>query len=279
LELSLFKSEEDLIREGIERLENTELTVSGSSGKIARLLLNIVNSILGDETGVYETLRINHLNAFLSTSSGSSLDGIGQLLNVNRILAEDDETYRYRISKATTDLAKANTTSIKLAALSVDGVQDILVKEFAYGTGSFALYIVTEYPLTPDSINEGVRSAVDEVKGYGVRFEVLNPLIKDVKINVSLTFKEETSDTDKTILINDTKSLIVSYINSLSMGQELNIYELKYNVINLSSYIRDFSVASMRVNDEAVFISNQKSKWNERFLISSDQSSISIQGE
>lgn len=276
MNLILFKSEDQIIREGIERLDKTELNVEGSSGKVARLLLNIVNSILGDENGVYQMLRVNHLNAFLSTASDEYLDSIAMLMNLIRYNGEDDEAFRYRISNATTSLAKANETSIRLAALSVDGVQDIVLKEHTHGTGSFSIYVISEYAVNPDGLEDLVYSVIDNVRSYGTKFKVLNPIIKDVKLNLNLKFNNNVSEIDKDIISNDVKALVIDYINSLVLGSQLDIYRLRYDIINFNSNIIDAIITSMKIDDVTMFVTNQQTKWNERFIASSEEGSIII---
>lgn len=277
MELLLFKTKEQVMQDGIVRLEQSELNIHGSSGKIARLLLNIVNSILADEGGIYEALRINHVRAFLSTATGDALDAIGHMLNCQRIIGESDDNYRYRISQQVLSFEKANETAVRLAALSVDGVRDVITKPFTYGTGSFSIYVVSEQPITPNSILEAVRNSVYSVAGYGIRFEVLSPDIIDVMMNILVSFQARTTETDKNIILANARTKVISYINSRTVGQPLVVSEIENAIRDVSAYITSVNIASMRIGGKLVFTSDQKCRWNQRFLTSSQPDSIVLQ--
>jgi len=277
MELLLFKTKEQVIQDGIARLEQSELNIHGSSGKIARLLLNIVNSILADEGGIYEALQINHVRAFLSTATGDALDAIGYMLNCQRIIGESDDNYRYRISQQVLSFEKANETAVRLAALSVDGVRDVITKPFTYGTGSFSIYVVSEQPITPNSILEAVRNSVYSVAGYGIRFEVLSPDIIDVMMNILVSSQARTTETDKNIILANARTKVISYINSRTVGQPLVVSEIENAIRDVSAYITSVNIASMRIGGKLVFTSDQKCRWNQRFLTSSQPDSIVLQ--
>jgi hypothetical protein len=88
------KTLEDLILEA-----ETELAVNNFSttpGSLAKLFLNIINKM---QSELYSTLRINHMQAFLSSATGSFIDEIGLLLNCKRNVDEEDDFYKDRISK------------------------------------------------------------------------------------------------------------------------------------------------------------------------------------
>lgn len=278
MNLLLFKSEDQLIKEGISRLDKTELGGAGSSGKVARLLLNIINSIIAGEGGVYEALSINHANAFLSTAEGEGLDALGTLFNLYRISGESDNEYRYRISQATTGMATANIASIRLAALSVEGVQEVVLKEYSYGAGSYSVYIITESATPSDSMIYNVTNSISAVKPYGVRFSVVYPIVLDTELNMVVSFIPTISEVDKNLIETNIKALILEHINSKSMGSSLVIKEL-IDIARLhSNLIKDVYISSIKINGVSVFITDQKARWNQRFLASSRIGAINIQG-
>ena len=70
----------------IERLSMAGFTTT--PGGIAKLFADILNKNISD---FYETLTINHMQAFVTTATGEFLDAIGVLLNCER---KTDETER-----------------------------------------------------------------------------------------------------------------------------------------------------------------------------------------
>ena len=275
MDLLNFKSEEQIIQEGIALLEKTDLNQAGSSGKICRLLINIVSSLVGD---AYKTLQLNHLKLFLSTSTGEALDAIGFMLNCSRWYGEIDNDYRYRISQSTLTAATANQTSIKLAAMSVEGVQSVIMKQYTCGSGSFSLYVVSEFSITPESILTNVKSAVEAVTGYGIKSDILSPIIKDVKLELTIAFSPLATEEDRALIVNDVRIKIVGVINTMDVGESLIIKDLISTVTQMNSMIKDAYLSSLRIDDQLVFLTNQECRWNQRFLVSSTDGAITVQG-
>ena len=103
----------------------TSVGFSTSPGSIAKLFLNIVNKNIAN---LYNTLTVNHLRAFVTTSDGEALDAIGVLLHCTRLKDETDDNYRYRITQQCLTLATSNETAVRLTALTVEGVEDVILK-------------------------------------------------------------------------------------------------------------------------------------------------------
>lgn len=278
MELLLFKTESQVLQDGISRLEKTVFSEGGTPGKVCRLLLNIINSIIAGENGLYDSLKLNHLNAFISTATSDGLDAIGNMVNISRKIYETDEQLRYRINQSMLSMATANEASIKLAALSIEGVQSVSIKEFAFGTGSYAIYIITDTAYPSQSIIDNVKVAVDKVRAYGSRFDILSPIIKDVKMNVILSFVTGTTDAEKSYIYTSTKSSIVSSINTRDMGAILDIELIINNIISSNKSVKNATVSTLFVDDRPVFVTNQECRWNQRFLASSADGAIIVQG-
>lgn len=277
MELLLTKTQEELIQEGIRRLDNTELNSDSSSGKICRLLLNIINSVIGDpNTGVYTSLRLNHVRALLSTADGEALNDIGVLLNCKRNVGEFDEEYRYRISKSTLTLATANETAIRLAALSVNGVQDVSMKPYVYGTGSFSVYVISEYSVTPKSILDAVKTEIDRVHPYGNKFEVLSPIVTPVELSMIITYTSSAMQNDKIVLNQNITSSVIQYINSRNMGNSLVIKDITNIAKDAGSLVKDAYIVTLKVDGRIVFITDQTTRWNQRFFVSTNPNAIIV---
>ena len=69
------KTFEELSKEATSDL--SAIGFNTSPGAIAKLFMNIVNQNIAN---LYNTLTVNHIRAFVTTSDGSALDAIGVLL-------------------------------------------------------------------------------------------------------------------------------------------------------------------------------------------------------
>lgn len=276
MDLINFKDQDKVILDAIALLDNTALNKAGSSGKICRLLVNIVASLVGD---TYTALKLNHYQAFLSTAEGDGLDAIGYMVNCPRIGKESDSDYRYRISQSTLTAATCNETSIRLAALSVTGVQSIVMKQYTYGSGSYSIYVVTEYAITPDSILSNVKTAVAKVTAYGIKFDIMTPKIIDVKLGIVVAFTQTATDEDRVLLCNEVKAKTIDLMNSMNMGQSIVVKDIVNKLILVDAKIKNVYISSMKLNDIPVFITDQNLRWNQRFLASSAEGAITVQGD
>lgn len=259
--LQLNKSQAELNEIAFKRLEEAGLGVS--AGKIAKLLVSIINEIQAD---FYSTLKSQHIQAFLSKATGVSLDMIGELLNCHRRDGEEQEDYRYRISKQSLTLATANQTAVRLACLSVEGVEDVVMKAYTHGTGSFSVYVVTDNPQTPDNIIESVREKLDEFKAYGIRAEAFSPKILPVELKARIIFDKRVVDLDKQMVRKQAEQMIKDYVNSINVGDILNIKQIKDDVYNSHKDIFSVDIYHFRISNRPCLLVPQESDWNERFV-------------
>lgn len=275
--LLIQKTMDELMKTAMSRLAKTPITET-SAGGIARLLLAVFNEQLAsdapDGQGFYKRLEVAHAQAFLSTAEGYSLDLIGQLLNCRRQSGESDDDFRYRISKQTLTLAAANATAIRLAALSVDGVSDVVMKPYTHGTGSGSLYIYTSDPTQAASLVEQVQAVVDDVAAYGVRVAVFAPNNVEVEVYVRLIFDKQASEADKKLVRAKATQALKDYINSRGPGEELVINEMIKQVMSASDLIYDAEIARFVIDGRPVVIANQMCSWNERFVEASKPDAV-----
>lgn len=269
--LMLNKTFEDLRLKA--EAELVKIGFSIAPGAIAKLLLNIINAEIA---GFYESLTVNHVQAFLSTATGDFLDAIGYLLNCRRLADEKDDDFRYRISKQILFTASANETAIRLAALSVPGIQDVVLKKFSYGSGSFTVLIITDKPVADASLVEAVRMNVDKVAGFGVKFDVTNPDLDVVKMKIQLSIKDSVSDgvaQDIRYLVRDR---LKDYLTSRHIGEPLIINEITQRIMEVNSDIVSYTCTDFRINNQLTVYVNQTCRWNERYMLSADPDAIII---
>ena len=120
-----------------------------SPGAIAKLFMNIVNQNISN---LYDTLTVNHIRAFVTTADGAALDAIGVLVQCFRLKDETDDNFRYRIVNQCLTLATSNETAIRLTALTVEGVNDVILKPYSMGAGSFTVIVLSDEDVTSTGI-------------------------------------------------------------------------------------------------------------------------------
>lgn len=264
------KSYEELSELTIEQLQ--EKGFDTTPGSIAKLFADIICKNTSD---FYDKLTADHMLAFLTTSQGTFLDSIGLLLDCTRLEEESDADYKKRISYQTRSLAKANEVSIRLAILSLDGVEDVKIKRYAHGPGSMTIVPISESGIS-SRLNAVVSEVASETASCGERVIVKTPDFKYVKLDVNLIMAPEIDDTIKQEVAITVRSNIEKYIGSIKLGGTLIINKLTEVIMGSSSTIINYSTNSFMINNEACMLINQGSRWDEKFAISPDKASVVV---
>lgn len=255
----------------------TELTGMGISerdaGSVARLFLNVINKRLHQ---YYKSLKLNHVQAFVSTAEGDFLDKIGVLVDCKRRTGEFDEDYRYRMTKQIQVVASANRIAIRLAALAIDGVQDVMMKRYTHGTGSYSVYVISENPITPQELLDSVQAAIDEVQAFGVRGEVYRPIIQTVEMKTRLIFNKRVPDLERKLAIAQAQDTLKMYVNSRGVGQPLVVDEIKKELRGVHNDIEETIIFNYKINHRPVLNVDQECAWNERFIESDKPNAIMV---
>lgn len=264
------KTLEELRKEVISDLEAVGL--STSNGSIAKLFLNIINKYVAE---FYNALTVNHLRAFVTTADGDALDAIGSLLQCFRLEDENDDNYRYRITNQCLVLATSNATAIRLAALTTEGVEDCIVKEYAMGSGSFAVIIITNTN-DSESIIQAVKENLRNVHAYGIRYTVETPRLTYVKIKHHLNISDRTSDSEKQEIRYNVQMALADYFNNLPIGENIVTDQITQIILNTDNRIIQESNIDFYIDNNKAIYNNQTCRWFEKFALSPDIDNIII---
>lgn len=254
-----------------EKLE--EYGINNNPGSIARLFLSIINE---EQAEFYDMLTIYHAQCFVSTATGNFLDEIGALLNCSRNYGEEDDDYRYRITNQVLSSASSNYTAIRLAALSVDGVNDVAFYNFSHGIGSFEVFILNDKNTIDEATILEVANKINEVVGFGIKFTVSMPLFKEIKLAVKLIFAETVSQSSIEEIKIMARKEITNYIENLQMGEQFIINELTQRIMQINDDIINYSILSFKIDDYEVMHTDQYCDVTEKFILSSTKDSIQI---
>lgn len=265
------KTFEELKTEATEDL--AAVGFNTSPGSIAKLFMNIVNKHIGD---LYDTLTINHLRAFVTTSDGDALDAIGTLLQCFRFNGESDDNYRYRITKQCLVLATSNETAIRLTALTVEGVKDIVLKPYSMGAGSFSVIVLSDEDVTSSGILEEVRQRLLNVHGYGIRYNVVSPTLTYVSIKQRIFLNERLSDAEKQEIRYDVQLALIDYLSNLKVGEDIILDKITQVIMNVSDDIIQEANMGFWINGEKALYVNQSCRWFERFIVSREVDNVVV---
>ena len=188
---------------------------------------------------------------------------IGEYLKVynNNIIVngedpESDSNYQYRLSNYAQTNQSANETAILNKALSVNGVSDIRLTPYKNGCGKIELIVISEDPITSNGLLGSVRASVSEITSASEEIIVKAPDYIGIFLKIFLTFDDNATDDDINSAISNIQDKINSYINSLQLGQSLEIREINKiltdNDIVNTSKIESFMKGDYNVEDGSI---------------------------
>ena len=244
-----------------------------SPGAIAKLFMNIVNKNIAN---LYNTLTVNHIRAFVTTADGAALDAIGVLMQCFRLRDESDDNFRYRITNQCLTLATSNETAIRLTALLVDGVTDVILKPYSMGAGSFTVIVLSDEDVTANNILENVKQRLQTVHGYGIRYNVVSPTLTYVSIKQKLYLDDKLSDIEKQEIKYNVQLALTEYLSNLKIGEDIVIDKITQTIMNVSENILQESNISFYINGEKALYVNQSCRWFERFIVSRETDNVVV---
>lgn len=244
---------------------------STTPGAIAKLFADIINKNI---SGFYEALSLNHVQAFVTTATGDFLVAIGTLLNCSKVIGETDDDYRKRITHQCLSLAMANETSIRLAVLSVRGVEDVVLRRYSHGPGSFTVVPIVN--TSNPTVMADIEAILSDVASYGEKITIKLPMAKLVKVVISLIYSVSTTDVGKQNIAVKVREKIITYLNSLKTEQTLIINELTQRIMEVDDNIINYSCNDFKINNQNCLYINQGARWDERFAVSPDTDAIIV---
>ena len=178
---------------------------------------------------------------------------------------EDDNNYRYRISNATLTAEKANETAIRIAALSVDGVADVILTPYKRGIGSYDVLVTPTEGIASATLITQVQTAIDSVQAYGVSGLAVAPTVVAVDIEVRVIFTDNVISTDQTKIKESVKVAIEKYTVSIPIGGEFVLNELRQQIMDVSPLIKDHVIMCYYFREQPHMLGNIKIAHDEMF--------------
>jgi len=178
---------------------------------------------------------------------------------------ESDSNYRYRLTNATLSAERANEISVRLAALSVDGVADVVIRPQARGIGTFDVIVIPVSGIANDTLVSSVQTAIDVVTAVGIRGTAIKPSIVPVNIEVRIVFTMDTTDFQKSEIRSMVQSAITNYIVNIPIGGDFILNEMRQQIMDVSPKIKDHIINCFVFRNEPTFLGNVSIYWDEVF--------------
>jgi uncharacterized phage protein gp47/JayE len=147
--------------------EMLESVVIPASGAIA--FVSVRSKLSGSQYNVGEGVLSNHNFTDYTLSSSNLLKVVNFYAILNGRDRENDDRYRFRLSKNYDRLISTNDTKIKLSALNVPGVLDVKVVSNYYGIGTVGAIVLGADYSTSNAQLKAVQANLDEMKAPGLK--------------------------------------------------------------------------------------------------------------
>lgn len=152
---------------------------------------------------------------------------------------QNDAEYRYILSNTVTAAEAANELSVKLAALSVSGVSNVLIIPYYYGVGTYTVIIIGTTPIVSDTTLSNVLEIIQQVTALGEYCTVRAPRYVGIEITAQLIFDPTTSDADQATIANNVINNLYNYISNIPLGTGLIRDQIINQILNTDSRIQD----------------------------------------
>lgn len=261
--------------------QNTPIT-NFSAGSIARSIVEAIAPEIGvsndpNRTSLYAFAQQVLDEGFLSKATDKQLELIGGLFSYSRRIEQvrqddgslteapiSDDLYRYEISQVVPAMATANYASLRLALLTIQGVKDVVGKEYSHGTGSFSFILIPQYGFEEKEVVAMMNEAMQQTKAFGVRPQILVPERVFVDVTMKLLFHETTSEPLKANIRFDTQAKVMSYLGKHELGKGFTYNDLIQEVMNAHDKIVDFEILKFYMNNEPVLLTNHQISGDEQ---------------
>lgn len=157
---------------------------------------------------------------------------------------ESDASYRYRLSKQVTAAEAANETAVRMAALSVPGVADIVTVPWRRGLGTFDIIVKATTPYVSDALLDSVTAAVEVKRAVGIDIEVAAPTTLLTQFQLHLFSRRALTRPEFDEINRLVKSAVTQYVNSLDIGEEFITNEAVQRVMEVSDEIKNMGSAA-----------------------------------
>lgn len=154
---------------------------------------------------------------------------------------ERDSDFRARILKGIRVASSGTMEAVRFAALNINGVRDVRVRQAPYGLGSFELLVVPEQADLSSSILVDVKLATDKVRPLGVTMFMRTPVLRPLQLQISV-LSNSTSSPEYSNLTDRVSMAIERYLNTLMPGDTIVYNKLIQAMMDSSGIIKDIQV-------------------------------------
>jgi len=186
----------------------------------------------------------NYVDYLSDTLKTTNIDGIIEARD-----EELDDNYRYRITNQTVAAEAANSTAIRMAALSIPGVSDAYLDEFAMGIGTGYVYVEAVVVPATEQLIASVGAAIRQVKATGCNIVARSPKLSGIEIAVTLNlYKDLPADEEEDLKLR-VRDIIYDYVNNLNIGQAFESSRIINEILGVDKNIKRLGTLTQPIDE------------------------------
>ncbi len=166
----------------------------------------------------------------------------------NGIDEEDDDHYRFRIINNRLTGETANLTALRLVALSVPGVADVIIQKFVRGISTLDMIIQSATGYTSPDLITNVQEIVEDTVAYGISPLIRGPIETGIQLQLTVNYLRNTTiaqrqDIETTYLTNLRQHLIQKPISvALIINEMIDLFPIMEGVKSIGTPNKPFDV-------------------------------------
>lgn len=241
-------------------------TLSGGEGVTFRLLSDL--TLDAADNSAWASVEATNPGSEYNVGAGSLVyhdftgytDYLNESLLVTNIHAigsgkdfERDTNYRYRLVQKVLEAEAGNEVALRLAALSVPGVADVIMKQHYRGIGTWGMIVKSVTPTLSDTLLENVRERVLKKMSFGSVDFVRGQKEVGFSMKTRVWYKKKLSDDELDDIEDAMEDLIRDHVNNLDMGETLNLDRLISKLYETSTAIEGFGTRLNPIDEAWIY--------------------------
>jgi len=181
-----------------------------------------------------------------------------KVTNIHQIASgknlESDANFKFRITNRVLEGQAANQTALRLAALSTEGVADVIMIPRYRGIGTYGIIIKSITPIVSQSLIDAVTANVLAVAAYGDMPFIMGPREIGLSMTISVHYDARLSEEELIQIENDLDSSVTNYVNNLDIGDTFNMDRMVSNLFRVSDRITNFGETGKPIDELFVYL-------------------------
>jgi hypothetical protein len=188
--------------------------------------------------GPADVIPVGTINTHYFSNYAQSAVNSLKVINSNIVATgrteESDDNYRFRFINGLRSFPKTTTAGIFDVLTDNPEISYIIIDPSHNGGGTFAVYVQSVYPMTPDSLISSVYDVAGLFIPPWVNYSILKPNYIGLEMDITLTMSNPDSYISNNGFMDLVKNEISTYVNNF-IGDTFYLYNITKNVANISS--------------------------------------------